>query len=265
LNFGFDNETLRQIAGHWLMIQWIVGAMIAARLTGMMLAMPTLVAALPIRIRCVLVLAITVVLLPTAGRFLETDVTILAPAELLIAAAREVVVGMVIGGVVQLLVTGIQIAGELISSASGMQLAATADPATGAPMPQMSRLIGLVVTAVLFAAGGHRLLIDALLNSFQSMPPLAASVDGHTLSIVIDHFSVGIESGIRVAAPIVGCVLMSNLAIAIAGRTMPQLNLLAVGLNLNVLVVLVALAMTIGSAGLMFQAQLTEALHPLGR
>lgn len=253
-----------EVSSQWVLHQVMICAMIAARLGGLVVAMPMLSNGLPVRIRVLLVISITIVLAPGVNAANPFDGVWLSITEILFGAGREVIFGMIIGGVVTLLVTGIGLAGELIGSVSGMQLAQTADPSSGESVPQLSRMLGVLVTAILFAVGGHRMLIDALLNSFRKFPPMTISIDHTLATLLIDHLTIGFESGLRVAAPVVACVLLTNLVVALISRTVPQLNVLAVGLNINVMAALVVMALTIGSAGLVFETELAGAIERLG-
>ena len=51
-------------------------------------------------------------------------------------------------------------------------------------------------------------------------------------------------------------LLLSNLITGLISRTLPQINVLAIGLSVNALAMLVVLALTIGSAGLIFRDEL---------
>jgi flagellar biosynthetic protein FliR len=170
---------------------------------------------------------------------------------------------MVIGATAQLIAIGIGLAGDVIAGATGLQLAQAADPSSGQMVPQLSRLITLLVTALMLSLGGHRLVLDALLGSFQAMPPLSVSLDASTLTAAVDHLSIGVSAGLHVAAPVVGCVLLSNVAVALVSRVAPQINVLAVGMNLNLLAALIVTALAIGSAGLAFEHELTRSLASL--
>lgn len=254
------------LANQWLISQAILLGLIACRIAGVTVAAAALLGGIPLRMRAALVLVLSLVLLPNVVS--QTPVlseAVRAPAvECLLGAGREFIFGMIIGGTLQLLVSGVQLAGELVASSTGMQLAQVADPSTGQAVPQLSRLFGLLVTAVLFAAGGHRVLIDAMLSSFQSTPPLSTSVDQQLVSFVVDHLALGMQAGIRVAAPVVACVLVTNVLVALVSRTIPQLNVLAIGMNLNLLTALVVIALTVGSAGLVFETELARSIVRLG-
>ena len=255
-------ETLQSLANDWFSARLLIALLIAARIAGMLVAMPSLSHGLSLRMKALLVAIMTFVLVPNlASVAMPSESSI---ADVAFHAIGELLFGMVIGGVVQLLLTGIQLAGELIAGASGMQLSTMADPTSGESMSQLPRLLGVFVTAIFFALGGHRLLIGALLSSFRNRPPTSVALDGDLLELLIEQLSVGMEAGIRVAAPILACVLLTNLTVAIVGRAIPQLNLLALGMNLHSLGILIVLGLTIGSAGLMFEQELASAIHRLG-
>ena len=71
------------------------------------------------------------------------------------------------------------------------------------------------------------------------------------------------EAGVKVAAPVVAALLLSNLVTGLISRTMPQINVLAIGLSINALAMLVVLALTIGSTGLIFRRELAIAVERL--
>ena len=60
-------------------------------------------------------------------------------------------------------------------------------------------------------------------------------------------------------------LLLSNLVTGLVSRTLPQINVLAIGLSINALAMLVVTALTIGSAGLIFQDELTTTIERLTR
>ena len=76
------------------------------------------------------------------------------------------------------------------------------------------------------------------------------------MELVVDQLSAGTAAGVRVAAPVVAALLLSNLITGLISRTLPQINVLAIGLSINALAMLVVLALTIGSAGLLFRDEL---------
>jgi flagellar biosynthetic protein FliR len=64
--------------------------------------------------------------------------------------------------------------------------------------------------------------------------------------------------GLRASAPAAIALLLANFVTALIGRTLPQLNIMAVGFNINVLVMMLVLGLTVASVGWVFQNELAE-------
>ena len=181
------------------------------------------------------------------------------------AAATIGVIGLLIGATVQLIVSGMQLSGEMITGTGGLQLGQSSDPETGEQMPTMARLVGLLVFAVMLASGGHRWMFGALLESFRRMPPGQVVISESMLNVIIDQLTAGMIAGIQVGAPVVAALLLTNLVTGLISRTLPQINVLAVGLSVNALALLVVTALTIGSVGLIFEDELSRAAERLSQ
>ncbi len=255
-----------QWLSQWLVDHLLLGVLVLTRLSMVLLALQTIGTAIPKRIAVLLAISITAVVLPSVAA--QPSVT--APAisglpDLLIAVAHEALIGLLIGATIQLIITGIQMSGEIISSTGGMQLGQSTDPDTGQQIPTMSRLVGLLVTAVMLASGGHRLILDALMESFRQMPPGQVVIGDSMIDLIIDQLTAGMIAGIQVAAPVVAALLLTNLITGLISRTIPQINVLAIGLSVNALALLVVTALTIGSVGLIFEDELSRAAERLAQ
>lgn len=255
-----DFAALSQFAQQQIMLFVLV----LTRLTLMLIATPALAGGVPRQVKVFLVVAITVLLLPIVGAGdLSQLAAIRTPVDMAIALAREALVGLMIGLVIQLLVIGLQTAGELISGTGGMQLGDTFDPGAGTSMPVIARLIGMLATAVMIAVGGHREMFDALLGSFESMPPGRGWTGGGTVELLTHELSLGLAAGVRAGAPVVLALLLANLITGLLSRTLPQLNVLAIGLSVNALALIAVLAISIGSIATVFEDEFSDAVRML--
>jgi flagellar biosynthetic protein FliR len=251
----------------WLVDHLVLAVLVMTRLSTLLMAMPAIGVGVPKRVRAFLALLITILLLPSVASGTETDSLpqIDNLVDLVIAVAREGLIGLLIGLTIQLIITGLQLGGEAITSTGGMQLGDAVDPTTRSSMPTVARLVGLLVTAVMLIIGGHRILLGVLLDSFEALPPGNVQFHESMMALVIDQLSAGMAAGMRVAAPVIAALLLSNIVTGLISRTLPQINVLAIGLSINALAMLVVLAVTIGSAGLIFQNELTATAERLGR
>ncbi|QDS86015.1 flagellar biosynthetic protein FliR [Rosistilla ulvae] len=242
--------------------QLLLFMLVLTRLSLMLMGMPGIGAGVPRRVKAFLVLALTAMLLPLLGDLPVPPVNSIT--DLTIAIGREAIVGLFIGLVVQLLITGIQLAGELISSTAGMQLGAGTDPQTKAAMPILGNMIGMMVTVILMSVGGQHMMFDALVNSFTTIPPGQVRVEIGWIQLLTYELTQGMATGVRAGAPVVTGLLLSNLITGLLSRTLPQLNILAVGLNVNAIAMMAISAIALGSCGLLFETELLAVFERLG-
>lgn len=245
-----DDITL-YITKHLLLV-----ILVLTRLSTLLMTLPAVGTGVPKRIRAMLAVLLTFLIVPTViaidpGYSPQATNNI----DLAIMLAREGLIGLLIGSVVQILITGVQLAGEIMTGTGGMQLGDAIDPTTRSTMPTLAQLIGLLVVAIMIGIGGHRLLIGSLIDSFRSMPPGRVELHESMLSLVMSQMTTSLGAGVRVAAPVVAALLLCNLITGLISRTLPQINVLAIGLSINAVALLAVAALSIGSAGYVFQEE----------
>jgi flagellar biosynthetic protein FliR len=123
------------------------------------------------------------------------------------------------------------------------------------------QLLESVALSIFLLVGGHRWLLDAVATSFQWMPPgkghLPEDMPLALTEIVGQSFSISL----RASAPIVLALLLATLIIGILSRTVPQINVMTLGLSINSFVVLGALALCVGTIGWTFQDAIEPAME----
>jgi flagellar biosynthetic protein FliR len=160
---------------------------------------------------------------------------------------REAALGLALGLAVTIFFSGLQLAGTILGQVSGMQLAEVFDPNFDNSVPVFGQFLDLIAIGVFVALNGHRRVTSALLDTFRWRPP---GTDDFPHSIVETLTSVTTESfiiGIRAAAPVMIALLLSILILGLISRTLPQLNVFAVGFNLNSTLVLATLAFSLAT------------------
>jgi flagellar biosynthetic protein FliR len=126
-----------------------------------------------------------------------------------------------------------------------------------------SRLLFLVTLAVFVCIGGHRMVMAGLLDTFETIPPGSAGVPtsiASTFTLLLDQ---SFALAVRAAAPVVTALLLSTLVMGLISRTLPQLNILAVGFGMNSMLAFGVIALSLGAAVWVFQEELEPALDAL--
>jgi len=216
---------------------------------------------IPVQIRVLITLILSLLVTPLHLGTAEVD-----PANLIQFVSKiaiETTVGATLGLGVMLILSGVQLAGELISQISGSRMGDSFNPTFNESVAIFSQLLDLVTMAVFLIIGGHRMMMDSLLDTFRSLPPGKAFIESGILDTIIDLTTQSFVFGIRASAPAVVALMLSQLVMGLISRTLPQLNVLVIGFNLNAMITLGVLAFSIGMIALLFQDGIEPALEQI--
>lgn len=146
----------------------------------------------------------------------------------------EAMLALFLAFTVRMFLTSVQIAGHFISFQMGLAMANTVDPETGSQNTVLSQFLYLLTILFFLGINGHHLMIHALVQSFHVVPPSGFALKPIFAEILIKVSSDMFVIAIKMAAPIMIALFLSNLCLGIVARTVPQLNILMVGFPLNI-------------------------------
>ncbi len=137
-----------------------------------------------------------------------------------------------------------QFAGKLLDIQIGFSLGTVFDPVTKSQSPLLGTLLNLLGVMVFFTLDGHLLLMRGIAYSLSEMPPGQLPVTWNVAAFA-DQFGVMFLFGVTLAAPVVFALLLIDVGLGIASRTMPQLNIFSVGIPIKILAGLLLFAVTL--------------------
>jgi flagellar biosynthetic protein FliR len=247
-----------ELIGHYLRLPVFV--MVASRLGAMIMVQPVFGAlSVPMRLRALFIFGLAALVTPFVNAELPFPDTL---GGLALAMGGEILLGVLMGLAVRICFLGLQMGGLLIAQESGLAFGQIADPSTGDTQSVLSTLYLQLGAVVYLIIGGHRALVAACLDSFQTIPLLGD--EGSCLAgadLVVDALTVGGQVAVRVAAPTVVTLFLVSLAMGFVSRTIPQINIATVGFSLKGLVAFFVIAVSLPSA----MAAFTDALeHVVG-
>ena len=225
--------------------------LLSLRLGAVLLMTPVFAAAdLTLTVRVLLVVGLSVAL--SAG--LQPGVAVAPavldhPGALLQAAFTEVALGATMAVAIHVAFAAFVTAGRLLDIQIGFGLSQVFDPASNTALPVLSSAFSRAATVVFLLVNGHHALLRALAFSLERLPPGGAwSIDAAMLPILKQ---VGGLFGLSLslAAPVVFCLLMTELALGVLARNLPQMNMLTMGIPVKIVVGLIALSLWVGGMG----------------
>jgi flagellar biosynthetic protein FliR len=213
---------------------------------------------LPVQIRLMLVLVLALCVTPSAASTVARMPDALPAA--IIQLPLEMCLGLLLGTASAIIVTSLQIGASVVASLAGLDSSSSQDPLTDEQSPVLGQLLSWLSIALFLGFGAHRYLIQLCLASFQSHPVGGVGYNQAWLMQLVELVQHGLEFGIQASLPIALSLILANLLTGLVARTLPQVNMMVVGYNLNVLVLLATLVVSIGGVGLVFQDELVQLL-----
>jgi flagellar biosynthetic protein FliR len=154
------------------------------------------------------------------------------------AITIQVLAGLALGFVAQLLFSALAAAGSLVDLFGGFTVAQAYDPFLNAQTSIFGRFYDLLMITLLFAIDGHLLLIRGFLTSFSAIPLQGPALN--RLGALLTHdLSLFFLSALEVAAPLVAALFVAQIVLGLLSRAAPSMNIFAVSFPFTVLVTIV--------------------------
>ena len=151
---------------------------------------------------------------------------------------KEFMVGIVLGLVGSILLYSVQLAGSILDMQIGFSMASLFDPNFGTTSQLTGRFKNILAILFLLATNGHHLLIQGILASFDWIAldqTILAFLDGRLSLFILECVKQMFMIGFMMAAPILAAMFLTDVALGILGKTVPQLNIIVVAPPLKIL------------------------------
>lgn len=186
--------------------------------------------------RIVLAVATTMILFPYWPAVNTSQVTM---GSLCLILLSEMALGTGIGLLVSFISEAMTVGAQILSLQAGFAYASEVDPTSQADSDVLPVIAQLMAGLLFFTTGLHRMVIQAFADSLKRYPPGAFPLDRNIANMVIHVGSGMFAVGLRLAFPVLGLLLMSEVLLGLMGRISAQLHL---GQQAGPIKVMIALA-----------------------
>lgn len=222
-----------------------------ARLSGLFVFAPVLSSPIiPMKAKAMLVIILTIAVYPTLPEsqlgsapphgmsqsdifFANADVFTLG-----FSLVGEVLLGLCIGLLASLPLYAVQLAGMIMGQQVGFGLGAVYNPALDSEGDVLSQLMLMVAIGAFLAVGGLDAVLGCCVRSFATVPLAGWSVGVTPLEMCTGLIHAGFELALRVAAPVLGIIMLETVGSGVLMKTIPQINILTVGFAIKVVLAL---------------------------
>lgn len=227
----------------WLPNTAFLFILIFARVGSILMLIPALgETVIPARMRLTFALLLSLVLYP-----LVTPVLPPLPENIWAMVAlvlHEIAIGLVIGIIARIAVSGTQVAGAVIASASGLSVAVAADPVNGGVQGALiGAFLSMLGIALIFATDLHHVAISAIHDSYMIFKVDDPLMFGDAADAIVESVAGAFVIGVQMSAPFIVFGLVFNLGMGILSRLMPQLQVFFLAMPATVGVGLILMAL----------------------
>jgi flagellar biosynthesis protein FliR len=197
--------------------------LVLVRVSGLMVFAPVFSSeAIPPRVKAGFVLAVSFLVAPVVAAFPK------AHAELgILPVLGELSVGLVFGLTLSFLFEALELAGQVLGFQFSFSLVNVMDPNAPSQLPLMGQMFGLLGTLTVLGAGLHRIMLAALLRTFTTAPVGTVTLDPRAGWALVTMAGGIFAAALQLSAPVMAATMLAELAVALVGKMVPQLPVMA--------------------------------------
>ncbi len=219
---------------------FILFALVFMRMTGAIFFNPVLGRSnFPNAAKGALILALSYLMyLNTEGVLLHEPANLMEFGLMLV---KELMVGFAIGYSMELCFAVIRFASAVIDATMGLSMAQVYDPQYNSQMTITSGLYYAFLMMIFLATDGHLRLLELIYVSADVVPFGEVVIRTQLPELMMQIFRSSIAMGLQFAFPIIAIELVTEAAVGILMRVIPQINVFAVNFQLKIIVGLMML------------------------
>jgi flagellar biosynthetic protein FliR len=217
--------------------------LVVCRVGGLFVLAPGFSSAMiPSRVKLMLAMALALAMLPIAvhGQTVPLDA-----GDYVTLMLKEIGVGLIFAFPMALVGAAVQSGASLLDTLIGFSFSAVLDPVNNQQTAILGQFYSLFAVLVLLMSGGDQIMIEGIGASYRALPITAFPHIGALTAGSLAAFSQVWVIGLEIAAPVLVALVITDAAIGLVSRAVPQMNVFVVGLPAKILVGMTVIAATL--------------------
>jgi len=241
---------------HYGEIQLQVFLLVMLRTTGLFLIAPVFShRTIPKLVKVGLLISLSLLFVPT----LSADSVPLMESfwQLAGMAAKEILVGFIIGLLFRLIFMAAKTAGSMIGYQIGFALVSMPDVEEGGQVTILGSFWFLVAMLIFLSIDGHHLVLTAFADSYEVIPPGMVYLASQVGELIIKYTAYVFIIALKMAAPVMITLFLTDMALGTIAKTMPTMNVFFVGFPIKIGVGLMVMALSLPVFSYVLQQAMT--------
>ena len=172
--------------------------------------------------------------------------TPLTVVDMVIIVAAEVIFGLLVGFLAQLIFMAAEFAGSVIGYQMGFAMANVFDPTTQQQVALLAQFQGIFAILLFLSMNVHHMFLEAIVASFVLLPPGNLNLAGGAIPMIVELSNHALVLSLRLVAPVLVILILVNLILGLITRIVPQLNVLFLSFPMKIGLSFMIMGLTFG-------------------
>ncbi len=213
----------------------ILFSLIVARMSGAVVINPIFGRSnVPARAKAAFVLVFSLMLYAGTDGTLDHEPAVMA--EYVVMLLMELLFGFMVGMAMEIAFMVVRYASSIMDHTMGLSMAQVYDPQYSSQMTVTAGMYYAFIVLLFFSSNSHLRLIGLFFDSARVMPFGQVSLDRGLSLAMLTMFEDGILMGLQFAFPMIAMELVTEAAVGILMRMIPQINVFAVNFQIKIIV-----------------------------
>ncbi len=231
-------------ATSWILANYKVFLLVLIRISTILFLMPVFGSrVIPLSLKAAISLMLTWVLAPLVQ--MPQMFFPKGPFGFFLIVCQELFVAMTLALFLRFIFAGLQLATQMVGIQMGLSIANVMDPQSGVQSLVVTQFAYIIALLLFLVSNGHHAIIRALFESFSFLPPGRLFLSNSLYEMVLLLGQEMFVLSIKLMAPVMAFLFLSQVALGILAKLVPQINMLIVSFSINVALGLFFFGLTI--------------------
>lgn len=149
---------------------------------------------------------------------------------------KELLIGYMVGYVIQLFLSIMPIAGESIDMQIGISMSKIYDPQSNVSMALSASFINAMFILIFFAVNGHLTLIEIFTKLCILVPYGTLHFEPAMFQELVSMFSLILIYAVKMSLPVLAAEFITEIAVGLIMRAVPQIDIFSLNIQLKVII-----------------------------
>ncbi|MDP4108451.1 MAG: flagellar biosynthetic protein FliR [Bacillota bacterium] len=155
---------------------------------------------------------------------------------LFVCAAKELLIGFLIGLITQMFLSVLIMGGELADMQIGISMSKVYDPQSNVSMPMSASIVNAMFYLIFFGTNAHLTLIKMFVKLCETVPygdaPIAPGIFGNLTAL----FSLILIYAVKMSLPILAAEMITEIAVGLIMRAVPQIDVFVINIQMKLII-----------------------------